>query len=155
VLYLVLVALHEVILLDLTSIYTASINLPGLVVLMVAMYKSETVALWFGFFVGLVIAARAPEAAGWYALLTAAVGVAAFHARERLNLDSLWSRLLLILCGVLLHNILILLIGRPDGFMYVLVTGSLPGAVYTAIAGWVFFLFKEGRVTFEKVKSVF
>ena len=155
ILYLLLVAMHEVIIRDATTIYHASINLPGLLVLLVAIYKPAIVSTWFGFATGLVMAAGRPDLFGWHALTMAALGLVTYHLRERLNLESLYSKLVLIFGGLLLHNTLLLAINGGSGFAYLWLINALPGAVYTAAVGWGFFLFKEKKITFQKVKAVF
>ena len=154
-LYLLLVGLHQVILRDVTLIYNAAINLPAILVLAVAIHKSEISALWFAFLVGVVMAAGMPSAIGWHALILSALALAAFHFRQRLNLDSMYSRVLLVSGGVLVHNILSLLVNQPDAFIYQLWSNALLGAVYTSLIVWVFFLFKDGKITFQKFKEIF
>ena len=155
VLYLLLVGLHVVVLESATAVYTAQINLAALMVLAVAIYKSELVATWFGFAVGLVLAAGSPELVGWHALWLAGLGLVAYHAREKLNLDSLYAKLLLIVGGVFMHNILVLLTNGGVDFWYQLAVVALPGAVYTAGPAWLFFLIKENRITIAKIKALF
>jgi rod shape-determining protein MreD len=153
--YLLLVGLHVVIVEGATTIYTARINLAAMMVLVVAVYKPELVAAWFGFFVGLVLAANSPHLVGWHVLWLAGLGWAAYHAREKLNVDSLYAKLLLTAAGVLLHNILVLITNGAEDFWYQLAVDALPGAVYTTIPAWLFFLFKEGRITVAKIKALF
>lgn len=155
VLYLMLVGLHIVVIDNATAIYTARINLAAMIVLAVAIYKPELVATWFGFAVGLVLAANSPALIGWHALWLAGLGLVAYRAREKLNLDSLYAKLLLIVGGVLLHNILILFTTGAVDFWYQLAVVALPGAIYTALPAWLFFLFKEGRITLAKIKALF
>lgn len=155
ILYLVLIAMHEVILREATAISTARIDLPGLLVLVVAMYKPELVSTWFGFAAGLVMAAGNPDLFGWHALTMAALGLAAFHVRERLNLESLYAKLVLIAGGILVHNTLSLLIIGGAGFLYLFRASALTGAVYTTVVAWVFFLFKEKKITYQKVRAIF
>ncbi|RKX22434.1 MAG: rod shape-determining protein MreD [Candidatus Zixiibacteriota bacterium] len=154
ILFLLLVGMHVVFLRDVTSIYGVSPDLPILIVLLVALYKNDTVATWFGFAVGLVAFAALPERFGWYALLMAAVAFAACQVRERLNLESLKAKLLLVAGGVLLHGILIQLIDTA-GSLAALWTLVPAVTVYTTVIAWLFFLFKEGTITFEKTKSIF
>lgn len=155
-LYLWLVALHQVVLNDIFSIYgVVSINLAALVVLLVGLYKSELDACWFGFMVGLVAYAGATSALGWHALVMAGLGYLTFHLRAKVNLESLYSKLLLVFCGVLVHNAVTLIISGSDGAFYLMATRVLPGAVYTSVVAWIFFLFKEGRITFQKFKAIF
>lgn len=155
VLYLLLVGLHVVVLESATAIYTARINLAAMMVLAVAIYKPELVATWFGFAVGLVLAAGSTALVGWHALWLAGLGLVAYSAREKLNLDSLYAKLLLIVGGVFLHNILILFTNGAVDFWYQLAVVALPGAVYTAAPAWLFFLFKEGQITMARIKALF
>ena len=155
VLYVLLIAFHEVIFKDVTSIGSASINLPALLVVLVAVYKSELAATWFGFVAGLVAAAAMTGRMGWFALLMAALGLVVWHVSRRLNLESLYSKLLLILGGILAHNIFMLLITGLDDFFYRLFAVALTGAVYTTVVAWIFFLFKEGHITYSKIRSLF
>lgn len=155
-LYLWLVAFHQVILTDATSIYgVVNINLPALVVLLVGLYKSELDACWFGFMVGLVAYAGTTNMMGWHALVMTAIGYLTFHARAKINLESLYSKLLLVLGGVMVHNIAVLIMSQSDGVFYLLATRVITGAVYTSVIAWIFFLFKEGKVTFQKFKAIF
>jgi rod shape-determining protein MreD len=155
VLYLFLLAMHQVIWKDLTGMFGAAINLAAMMVILVAIYRTEMTAVWFGFVAGLVTVAGMPGSMGWQALTLAAIGLAAFHMRERLNLDSLNAKLLLVLGGVLVHNLLTLIIVGTDAFWYRLVVNALTGAVYTTVVAWLFFLFKEKRVTVRKIRSIF
>lgn len=155
ILYLLLIALHGVMLRGITTVFTAEINLAALIALMVAVYKPELEATWFGLAAGLVLAAGMPDLIGWHALWLAGLGLLAYHARERLNLDSLYAKLLLILGGILLHNILVLITFGAEDFWFLLVTAALPGAVYTTLIGWLFFLVKEGRITWTRIKALF
>jgi hypothetical protein len=151
----VLIALHQVITRDLTAVYGVSINLAALIVIIVAIYKTEMTSLWFGLVAGIVMAAGLPDRMGWVALLMAAIGAASFHMRTRLNLDSVYSKLLLVLGGVLVFNILSLFIFQYDNVLLLTVTEALGSAVYTTVVAWLFFLVKGGRLTVEKVRSIF
>ena len=85
----------------------------------------------------------------------AAVGLTAYHVKERLNLDAMFVRILMILGGVLTAELLTGLESGTNGFGYRLLTEMIPGAVYTTIIGWLFFLNKDGRLTYQKAKSIF
>lgn len=156
-LYLWLIGMHRVFLADVTSIYQVSINLTAFIVLGVALYKSEIVASWFGFSAGIVGYAGLPQPdlLGWHALALAAIGLVAFHVRERLNLDSPHSRLLVVFGGVITHNIMVAILCNPDSFVFLLLSRALPGAVYTTIIAWIFFLFKDRKITAQRLKSIF
>jgi hypothetical protein len=75
--------------------------------------------------------------------------------RERLNLESLRAKYLLLLGGLLVHNVAGLIILRVDGFWTLLWASALLGAIYTSIIGWLFFLVKEGRLTFARLRALF
>ncbi|HOP07871.1 MAG TPA: hypothetical protein PLF13_11345 [candidate division Zixibacteria bacterium] len=154
--YLLLLSLHCVITADLTSIYTASIDLAALLTLIVALYKGEFTALWFGFVAGLFGAAAGPAyTLGWQALVLAGIGLVGYHVRGRLNLDSLLARLGFIGGGVLLHCIASILIDGGYDFFYQLGVRAIPSMIYTVIVAWLFFLFKEKRITFQKIKALY
>jgi len=153
--YLLLIAMHEVIWKDFSGLYFVALNLPAMIVAMVATYKSETAAAWFGFLAGLVLAAANPATMGWHALFLAALAVGVYHIKEKLNLESIYSKLLLIVGTVLVHNIASIIINGTDRFFYTLWMYCLPSAAFTTVLAWVFFLFKERKVTTEKLKSVF
>ncbi len=155
ILYLLLIALHQVILRDATAIYEASFNLPCLIVLLVATYKSEMVGVWFGFAAGLVVMAPSPPGLGWQALALAVLALITHYCRERLNLESIRSRLLLVFGGVVVHNAVTLVIQESIAAPYLLGVAVLTGAAYTTLFGWVFFLFKDEVITLQKVKALF
>ena len=152
--YLLLIGMHQVIWRDMTTFYGAAINLAALLVLGVALYKTDVIASWFGFTAGIILASGFPNVMGWNALVLAALGLAAFHVKERLNLESLYTKLLLVFVGILLHNILTSLI-QAEQYFYQLWLNALTGAVYTTVIALIFFLFKEGIVTVKKIKSIF
>ena len=156
ILYLLLVAAHVVILRDLTTIYTAPLNLPALMVLLVALYKDDVQATWFGFLVGLVMAAGGPPSElGWQVLIMASLALVSCFVRLRLNLDSLNAKLLFVLGGVMLHNLIVLIIDGTDGFLFYVGSNALAGAVYTAVVAWLFFMIKERRLTVARVRALF
>ncbi|HWR82869.1 MAG TPA: rod shape-determining protein MreD [Candidatus Deferrimicrobium sp.] len=155
IIYILLISFHQVMLGDALAIYTARVDLSGLLVLMIAMYKPELVAAWFGFFAGLVVAAATPSASGWHALILGALGWTAFHVRQRLNIESPYARILVVLIGVLVHNALALVLSGSQQFLYSIAVNALPGSVYTTLLAGVVFLIADRRITYEKVKALF
>ena len=154
--YLLLIAFHVVILQEATSIYTAYLDIPALIVLLVAIYKDDVPATWFGFVAGIVAFAGGPPAQlGWQGLLMGVLALIACQVRDRLNLESLRAKLLLVAGGFLVHYTIVLLISRADGFLLSLATYVLAGTVYTAVVAWLFFLFKERVVTIGRIKAIF
>jgi len=153
--YLFCVAMWVVIWRDVTSIFGVTVNVPALFVLGVALYKEEMTTVWFGFLVGLVMGAAMPAKLGWLAISTAALALAGYHVKERINMDSMWAKVSMVAGGVLIHNIVILLVVQPAGFLTLLWSSALPGTVYTTLVGWLFLLVKEGVVTWKKIKAIF
>ncbi len=154
-LYFWLIAMHQVFLADVTSIFGAKINLSVLIVLLVSMYKTETTSVWVGLCVGIIGFAGITNISAWYALEMALIGLSAFHIKEKMNLDSLFARVALILGGTFIHNIIVLLIEINDGLLISIVRYALTGAIYTTIVGTIFFLIKDGIFTLKKTKSIF
>jgi cell shape-determining protein MreD len=153
--YLLLIAFHQAILNDLTSIHGVAINAVALITLAVALYKDEFASLWFGMLAGLVSAVPTPAVMGWSSLVLAALGLLGYHVRGRLNLDSLAAKLWYMAGGLLAHNLaMLVMIGTTD-FWFRLVTVALPGVVYTLVVAWIFFLFKDGRLSSSRVKAMY
>jgi len=155
VIYLLLLAMYQVIFANMISIYGATVNLAALMVMLVASFKSEAAATWFGFFCGIVLAAGIPDAVGWQALVLALLGMVAFHFREKLNLESLRARLILVVSGVLAHNLLNIAIVHADAFWYRLFIDGVLGTIYTGLIAWLFYLVKEKKLTYQSIKSIF
>jgi len=155
ILYLLLIGLHQVALQEMTAIGPATVNLTALIVLLVALYQEESTAMWFGFVAGLVMSAAVPAMIGWHGLGMGLPGLAGFHVRQRLNLESPYSKLFMVLGGLLIHNLYLLILGGIDGFLHLLWVSVIPGAIYTALLSWLYFLFKEKRITWQKIRSLF
>lgn len=153
--YLLIIGLNQVVLRDSTAIYGANFNLAAFLVVAVALYKSEVTSAWFGFAAGVVVSAGNPDLIGWHSMIFTLLGVIAYNVKERVNLESLYSKLLLIFGGVLIENTVALLIVGPDAFFSRLWSVSLAGAVYTVVIATIFFLFKEGIITAQKARSIF
>ena len=155
ILYLLLLGGHQVVFGDLTSFFGARISLAPLLIVLVALYKAELTAVWFGFFVGLVATVGAPSAMGAQALVAAALGMAAYQTRVRLNIESLYSRLLLLLGIVLMYNLSWLMINRTEGEVWFSILYAVGNTVFTTFVGWAFLLIKDGRLTIHRLKSIF
>ena len=155
ILYLFLLGCHQVVLDDLTSLFGAHILLAPLLIVLVALYKAELTTVWFGFCVGLVATLGAPSAMGAQALVAAALGMAAYQMRVRLNIESLYSRLLLLLVIVMTYDLAWLLINRTDGDGWLAMLYALSNTLLTTFVGWIFLLIKDGRLTLSRLKSIF
>jgi len=154
-LYLLLIAMHQVIWRDVTSIFGVEINLTAFMVVLVALYKTEMIAVWFGFLAGVVMASGNPAMIGWHAFALAVLGLIAYHVSERLNLESLYARLLLVSGIVFIHNFLKLLIDQTGDLFYLFGTSVITGALYTTILALLFFAIKERKITVQRLKAFF
>lgn len=140
ILYLVLISFHEVIFRDATSIQGVSINLPAIIVFSVALHRSESETAWFAFFAAIVMSAGTPLMMGWNAIVFVTLSLVIFHAREQLNLDSMVTKLALLITGVLVHNFLSIAITQPSDFWYQLWRIGLPGTVYTGAVAYLVYV---------------
>jgi hypothetical protein len=139
ILYLVLIAFHQVVFRDATSILGITINLPAIIILSVALNKSEFIACWFAFFGAIIMCAGTPLVMGMQALLLVILSLILCHVRERLNLDSMVTKLSLLMVGILLHNIFSIVINQSVEFVYQLWRFALPGTIYTGIAAYLLY----------------
>jgi rod shape-determining protein MreD len=155
IIYLILLASFEVIIRDVVTIWYAAPNLAALLVLAVALHQNEITALWFGLLAGIVLSAGEPSHVGSHALSLAALALAAYHARQRLNLEAISAKMLVMFSGVLVHNIITLAVIRADNLPLRLADTALTGTVYTSIIAYIFFLIKEEHITAEKFRELF
>lgn len=155
ILYLLLIGLHQVILKDWSQINSASLNLPIMIVLCIGLYKSEINTGWFAFLAGIVISAGNHEMIGWQALLVVTIAISSFNICTHLNLESIFSRVLVITSGVFIHNLITLTFDGFDGFFIRVWSVALLGALYTSLLAWLFFLFKDENITYKRFKEIF
>jgi hypothetical protein len=154
-LYLVLIAFHEVILRGGTSIAGVSINLPAIIVFSVALYRSEAEAVWFALAAALVMSAGTPLIMGYQVLTMVFISLTIYHAREQLNVEALVTRLALLIAGVLLHNILTLAMSRPSDFFYQLWRFSLTGTIYTGAVAYLIYTVIVDRFSTRRSRSAY
>jgi len=155
ILYLLLIAFYQVVLYNPTAIHGITMNIAGLTVLFVALYKPELTATWFGFFAGIVLASGEPGQIGWQAASLAGLGLVAFHVREKLNLDSLLAKVLLVFIGIVIHNFLSWIIDPSLRQFALFLPFVLGGALYTTVISIFFFFIRDGLITRRKIQQLF
>ncbi len=155
ILYLYLIALHSELTDSLIMVYWAHLNLAALLVSLVALYKSEIRAMWFGFAVGLVLSAGEAQWMGWHALILSLTAFSICRIKFRLNLASIRARLLIVVGAVLVHEVLLAFRLGGDDFYWQFLTSSLPSTVYTGLWAWLFFKIKDGQITWTRIKELF
>ena len=158
ILYLLLIAFYRTNLMPVFSIGAVQIYLTALIVLLIALNKDYLTTLWFGFAAGLVYDAPDPSHLGIHMLLLVFIGASASEAKERLNLESIKSRLLLVVSGLFLYSIPHTLIYATSGiseFFRLLIEVAIPSVIYTAFLGWLYFMLQTGRLSYARLKSIF
>ena len=155
ILYLYILALHETILSDLLSIYGAAIDLAVLMVVLIALYKSELTTLWFAVCAAVIAGTVRPDMMTWQMLALVVPAMVVSRVSARVNLESLSSRLLILGGFLLIHESVISFLLSHDGPLFVIYRLILPSAVYSLLVGWIFFLIIDGRITWQKVKALF
>ena len=154
-LYLFLITFHSIILSDLISIMGVRLNMLILIIVLIGLFKSETEAIWFGLSAGIIVSAARLDLMPWEVLVITVIAVAVKQVSSRINLESLASKVVVLACGVFLHEVIITLIISTEEFFFILIRYILPGTAYTVLIGLIFFLVKDGRISREKIKALF
>lgn len=158
IIYLFMIAFYRTILAGLFSLGWAEIYLAALIVMLVALKKDIYIALWFGFSAGVIFDAPEPQYLGVHMLILSIIGSVTAQIKERFNLESMNSRVLLLLAGLFVYSLPRVFIyehlnaGEILGF---LLRGVLPSIVYTTLIGWLFFMFQTGQISYKKLKALF
>jgi len=158
ILYLYLIALYRTLLTDALAIGDVQIYLTPLIVMLVALHKEYVTSLWFGFAAGVVYDAVDPSHMGIQMIILSLMGIVTAQAKEQFNLESLKSLVFLLSIGLLVFSIPHTLIYATSGvseFGSLFLWVAIPGIVYTASIGWLFFMIKTGRISFKKIKELF
>jgi len=158
VLYLLALAFFRTNLAGLVSIGPAQVDFAALLVLLVALNKREVETLWFAFAAGLVYDAPDPSRLGVQMLILTLLAALMLQVKERFNLESVGSRMVLIVAGLLIYSVPYTMVYATSGFsdfFRVMLVVAIPSTVYTAVFGWLFFMLQSGRLTYAKIKSIF
>ena len=155
ILYIYLLGFHVTIFSDISSIYGITIDLTALLVCLVAIYKEESTALWFAIAAGFVAGAVNLSLMPWELFVLGGLALALSHLSRRINLDSIASRLMLLAGGLFVHAMVISLVFSSRDFITILFRYIFPSIIYTWLIGWMFFLYRDGRVTWKKIRDLF
>ena len=153
--YCFLIGFHQIILKDITALYAFEINLPALIVVLIAMHKTEIPAVWFGFTAGIIVATVSPELMGWHALFLAVIAYVTSHLSERMNLESFFTRITIVVAAIFLHSAFTEILLQSEAFYDLLILSILPGTIYTSLVASVYFLLEDGKFSIEKLKESF
>ena len=158
ILYLLLIAFYRTNLMELFSIGPARIYLTALLVILVALNKDDLTALWFGFFAGLVYDAPNPEYLGVHMVLLAVIGLTTSILKQRYNLDSMKSLVLLVIGALFVYSVPYTIIYVSTGageFFHSMGQSALLSILYSGFVAWLFFMIQSGRLSYQKLKSIF
>lgn len=155
ILYLFLIAFYATIVADIISIFDVTVDLLIIIVVMVAFYKGEAEALWFGFAAGIVAGATHLNHMPWEIFIVSLTALAVNQIGGRINLESVVSKILVLGCCAMVHGIVMTLTVSTSEFFFVLVRYILPGSFYTLVIGSIFFLIKDGYISWSKIKAMF
>jgi len=158
ILYLFLIAGYRTLLSDPLTIGMAQIYFAALMVLLTALNKPFEEALWFAVAAGLVYDAPDPSRLGIHVLVLGTLAVVTSQVKERLNLDSMKSRMLVVVGGLSIYSVpytLIYVASGSSSFFILLLRAAVPGTVYTAVFGWLFFMVQSGRLSYARIRSIF
>jgi len=155
ILYLFIIAFYRTLLIDPLSIFGAVIDLSAMMVALIGLYKNENVALWFAIGVSILIGSQQLHVMPWEMLVLGGGALIVNQCGFRMNLESVMSRIMVLGAFIFVHQIAVSLLVSPDIILYALYKKILPSVIYTVIIGWVFFQIKDGKITFQKIKSLF
>ena len=155
ILYLLLIAFYLTILSDLISIFGIRFDLVAMLVVLVGLFKNETVALWFALSVALVAGTQRLDIMPWEMLVLGGGALIVNQVSLRVNLESVMSRLIVVGVFVFFHQIIQSLFISYESIFYSLYKIILPSVLYALVVAWLFFRIKDGNITWLKIKSLF
>jgi len=155
IIYLFLLTFHDIILRELISVYGVTMDITILLVVLVALYKTEEEAIWFGFFAGMIAGASDIAIMPYEIVAVVVLAVASNQMAARINLESIASRVIILTSAVIVHRVIVTIMLSSTEFFYLFVRNIIPAAVYTMIIGLIFFMIKDGRITWQRIKALF
>jgi rod shape-determining protein MreD len=155
ILYIYLITFHETILSDIISIYGVILDIPLIIIVLVALYKTEDEAVRFAFCVGIVISSTAIGTMPYKIAILTIIAVIVNQLSVRINLESIASRIIILGSAVLLYRAINALFTFEPEFFYILIRYILPAVAYSLVAGLVFFMIKDRLITWQKIKALF
>lgn len=155
ILYLALISLHQTLVGDLLSVWGADLALGSLLIMLVALYKSESVGVWFGAMVAFLVNTGDPPAAATGMVVAAGIAVGAVYFKNRLNLESMAARLAVVFSGCLILELLGAAFSTGDQLLFVWARYTIPSVIYTSLWALLFFLVKDGYLTRSRLARLF
>lgn len=155
VLYLYLIAFHQSLVGDLFAIWGVDIATGALAIMLVAVYKPQTVAVWFGAAVAVLISTGDSIGAAITMVIAAALAVGAEYFKSRLNLESMTARLSVVFVGCLVFETTTAILFSGTGLVYSWFRFTVPSVVYTTLWALLFFMVKDGIISRSRFSKLF
>lgn len=132
---------------DVVSIKGIRLDLAIFVLVYVGLSRGPAQGAIFGFLIGLLLDILTPERLGLGALIKSLVGFTVGNFKDRLFLESPYSKGAIVFLGVLLNDLFYLpLSGGVTPFTFqTILYYSLPSALYTSVVGILIFVILERR----------
>lgn len=154
-LYLFLISLHQTLLGDTLSLWGADLASGALAIMLVAIHKPQSVAVWFGSAVAFLLATGDSGAAATGMVVAAGLAIGAEYFKGRLNLESLAARLAVVSVGCLLIELINAAFFSGSDLLYTWFRYTIPSVIYTSGWGLLFFLFKDGIISRARLRRLF
>ncbi len=155
VLYLFLISMFQILLAEPLSIGTAHVSLAPLIIALVAIYKPQSIAIWFGASAAFVVNTGSPEGAAAGMIVAALIAIGANYFKSRLNLDSLPAKMAVVSGACLLFEVARVTFISTSEVFRIYAIESIPSTLYTAAVAYVFFLFKDRYISYDRIREVF
>ncbi len=154
VVYLYFISFDQVIFGDFLAIHGARLCVSSLMIITVALYKSDGIAMWFGAAVAFLVNTSDAPAAGASMILAALVVIAASRLKNRLNLESLSARMAIVIVGATILEVTQILFAGVGDIGFTIVRYTLPSVAYTTIVGFFLFLVLDGHISVGRFKQL-
>ena len=155
VLPLLLVIIFQSIVSDVVSIQGIRLDLPIFILVYISLTQGPKQGVILGFLFGLLLDVFSPERLGLGALIKCSLGFAVGNFKDTLFLESLYSKGLIVFLCVIVNDLIYYLASTGLSLsttLHVLLSSSLPSAVYTLVVGMLIFVFLEKRVS-QKLRT--
>jgi len=147
-LLLLIVIIYQSLFSGLLTIQRISLDLPLLILVLVALTQGPVSGAIFGFLVGFLLDLADPSLLGLGAFIKTCLGYLVGSFKDNLYLESNFSKGLVVFFSLLLNDLIYYYFSSGRNLSHVLgifVNYSLLSAVYTALVGWIFLWFLQVR----------
>ena len=139
---LLIVIIYQSVISSGVKIAGIGLDLPLVVLVYVGLTRGPVFGAVFGFASGLLLDVYSPNLLGLEALLRTLLGFLVGNFRNKLFLDTLYSKSGMIFTALLCHDLLYYLLAtgfQVGATVYSLLFESLPSALYTTVVGMIIF----------------